>query len=124
MQVIFQIDFHDKNLDVELFNYLNEQPLSKEDLLFADTFIKGLLENQEKIDKTIINHLKGWTLSRLNKIDLAILRVATYEILYVEDIPFKVSINEALELAKEYSEEESRKFINGVLDSVINKAKL
>ena len=78
----------------------------------------------EIIDKKIAENLKGWTLERLSKIDLAILRLACYEIIFLEDIPKNVSINEGIELAKKYSDDESRKFINGLLDSIsqdINK---
>lgn len=89
---------------------------------YMESLLKGALEKQEEIDKKIEeNSKKAWKLSRLPKVDLSILRVALYEILYMEDIPEKVSINEAVELAKKYSTEESSKFINGLLGGVVKK---
>jgi N utilization substance protein B len=69
----------------------------------------------------INKHAKGWTISRMARIDVAILRVAVYEILYREDIPFSVSVNEAVELAKKYSHDGAGSFINGILASIISE---
>ena len=69
--------------------------------------------------KNILKNLKNWTIDRIFKIDLAILRLAIYEILYMEDIPVKVSVNEAVELAKEYGNNDSKSFVNGLLAKVI-----
>ena len=72
------------------------------------------------IDEAISAHLKkGWPISRLNKTDLILMRIAVYEIKFVEEVPNKVSLNEALELSKEFSDETSRRFINGVLSNLI-----
>lgn len=81
------------------------------------------IENKEKIDGFIDKYAKGWKLDRIAKVDLSILRVAITEILFREDIPFKVSINEAVELSKRYSDEESSSFINGLLGSVLDETK-
>ena len=89
------------------------------DMGFIIRILKGVEENKEIIDKEIEKYLVNWKLSRLSKIDLTILRICTYEIMFEEDIPNNVSVNEAIELAKKYSEEKSASFINGVIDKII-----
>lgn len=86
---------------------------------YVTLVVDGVKARQEELDKHISAHLKGWTVSRIAKTDLVILRLAIFEMVYIEDIPAKVSLNEALELAKEFSDDESRRFINGVLSSVM-----
>ena len=78
-----------------------------------------ILSNLENIDKVILSKLKNWTMQRISKIDLAILRLAIYELLYIHDIPEKVTANEAVELAKTYGSNDSKSFVNGVLAKVI-----
>ena len=81
-----------------------------------------ILEKKDEIDEIISNNLKDWKLERLSKMDRQILRISAYEILY-SDIPYKVSINEAVELSKKYSEkDESYKFINGVLQGIVENS--
>ena len=75
-------------------------------------------ENKEKLDSLIESQLVKWKLNRISKVNLSILRISTYEILFAEDVPGKVSINEAIELCKKYSDNKSVSFINGVLDKV------
>ena len=82
---------------------------------------EGVITNLEVIDQKIGENLNGWNVSRLAKPTLAILRVCVYEMLYCDDIPFNVSINEAIELAKKYDDDKAPKFINGVLNSVSEK---
>ncbi len=77
-------------------------------------------ENLEVIDRYIEDNLKGWKIDRLAKVDLSTLRIAIYEILYREDIPVEVSVNEAIEIVKKYSDVKAYKFINGVLGGVIS----
>ncbi len=85
---------------------------------FAEELIAGTLENLQRIDETISDAAKNWSLDRIARCDLAILRLAIYELFFRKDIPPVVSINEAIDLAKIYSTEESHKFVNGVLDTV------
>ena len=85
---------------------------------YAIRLIKTFIENREKIDAQIKKHSKGWSVERLVKMDRDILRIAITEILCFEDVPISVSINEAVELAKKYSCNESSKFINGILGQV------
>lgn len=83
--------------------------------------VNGIEEHQEKILKDIETNLKEeWKLSRISKMDLTILKLAIYEIKYT-DVPYKVSINEAVELAKKYGEDKSKKFVNGILASVVKE---
>ena len=87
---------------------------------YLTALVKGVLDNQSEIDGIISSYLKkGWSLPRLNKTDLLILRVAVYEIKYVDDVPSKVALNEALQLAKEFSDEKSKRFINGILANLV-----
>ncbi|MDY6065016.1 MAG: transcription antitermination factor NusB [Finegoldia sp.] len=79
-----------------------------------------VVNNLDEIDKTIEENSNDWKIGRINNLDISILRLAIGEILYLDAIPDKVSINEAVELAKEYSTEKSSKFINGVLGSVLS----
>ena len=90
---------------------MNEE-LNKDDITYINDVVSGVQKNLESLDSKIKEHLKGWTMERICKTDLAILRLAIYEILYREDIPYKVSVNEAIELAKLFSEDGSPSFIN------------
>ena len=86
---------------------------------FALQCAKGVEDNLEEIDKIISDHLSAkWKLNRISKVSLSILRLAVYEMKYVEDIPTNVTINEAVELSKKFSGEEEYKFVNGILGAV------
>ena len=78
----------------------------------------GISENLPDIDKLIEEHSSGWSLSRISKVSLAIMRVSVYEMTMRNDIPYTVSINEAVELAKKYDDDKSPKFINGILNAI------
>lgn len=90
-------------------------------LKYAGEVVKNLQENKENIDSLINKYAKNWTINRMAKVDLAILRLSLCEILYISEIPTKVSINEAVELSKLYCDEKSPKFINGILGSVVSE---
>lgn len=85
---------------------------------FAEQLAYGAEEHQEELDQVIAGHLRGWSFRRLSKVALALLRLAVYELLFEEDIPTSVSINEAVELAKTYGGQGDASYINGVLGSV------
>lgn len=89
------------------------------DMDYIKRIIKGVEENKEIIDFELEKYLVKWKISRISKIDLTIMRICTYEIMFESDIPDNVSINEAVELAKVYSDEKSGAFINGVLDKIL-----
>lgn len=86
--------------------------------LFAEPLIRGTLQHRDAIDGTIMQHVKNWELHRIAAVDRNILRLAIYEMLHREDIPPVVSINEAVDIAKKFSTEDSGKFVNGILDKV------
>lgn len=79
----------------------------------------GVFERQEEIDAIISKNLTGWTINRISKISLAVLRLAIFEIMYMDDIPDAVSVDEAVELCKTYSTQEDAAFVNGVLGTVV-----
>jgi N utilization substance protein B len=103
------------------FSWLGEESsaIADEDLnIFARLIVSGTMENLEAVDSAIRRHLEHWTFERLKKVDLAILRTAVYSLLYQTEIAARITIDEAIEIAKEYGAEDSYRFINGVLDAV------
>lgn len=92
-----------------------------ETLLFARLLIQGALENLPRIDAIIKEQLENWDFSRLNKVDLALLRMSVYCLLYQRDIPPTVTIDEAVDISKTYGTADSYRFVNGVLDGVRKK---
>jgi len=133
IQFLYSTDFNkNENLEEMLEGFLeagednNEDKfqniLQDNDTKFAEEIIKGTIENIQHIDKLIESNTTGWTKERIAKVDLAILRLALYEIQFRDDIPDNVAINEAIELAKKYSTAESGGFINGVLGKIIREA--
>lgn len=119
MKLLFQMqsreDYGQENIEVFLNNFVFDE---NEQVYIEDAIYK-VIENLDHIDQYIESHLEGWSIYRLAKVDLAVLRIAIYEILYRDDIPVEVSINEAIEIAKKYSKEDSFKFINGVLGGFV-----
>lgn len=117
MQVIFQMDAQGN------FDYNNLQPISENEKAFkkqksADVLI-ALSDNLHEIDNIISKNIENWTIDRLPKTELAILRNAVTEIIYIDSIPVKVSINEAIRMAKKYGDEKSYAFINSVLSKIV-----
>ena len=96
-------------------------PRSEEAEQFANMLVRGVLENQEEIDNKIQASSTNWRLNRMAAVDRNILRLAVSELLYLTEIPKRVSINEAIELGKQFGSEDSRAFINGVLDNISKK---
>jgi N utilization substance protein B len=86
--------------------------------VFADKLIRGVIERRDELDKRIMQHAQNWELHRMAIVDRNILRLAVYEMLYREDIPPVVSINEAVDIAKRFSTQDSGKFVNGLLDKI------
>jgi transcription antitermination factor NusB len=119
LQLLFQLDITGDRLSDELINDfwegIKEDNEVKE---FASSIVKGSIEHLEAIDSLIEDVTEHWQLERMAVIDRNILRAATYELLYRHDIPPSVAINEAIELAKKYSTEDSSRFINGILDRI------
>ena len=116
MVILYQIDFYRKEkIEYNLEDVFHEN--LEMDNKYVKDIVNGVLENQEKIDEIITKYLDNWDLDRLGKTDKAILRLGTYEMLYY-DTPKVVVINEAVELAKKYSDDKIVKLINAVLDKI------
>ena len=90
---------------------------------FTKACVEGVLSNRDEIDAIIEKHSSGWKRNRLSVVTAAVLQLATYEMLYRDDIPLNVSLNEAIELSKKYDDEKARAFVNGVLNAIADEAK-
>lgn len=122
-KLLYEMQFKQEEVDVEevVITYLEnfpEENVSDNDKAFILSEVKGVCQTKESLDEEIAGAVKGWSLGRISKVDLAILRLAVYEIRCVPEIPVSVSINEAVELAKKYSQSAARSFINGILGSI------
>ena len=116
---VFKILFQVENTDLDYRELLEFEVDDVSGSAYVTRTLDDIFAKKEQIDEIISNNLKGWKLERLSKMDRQILRISTYEILFT-DIPYKVSINEAVELSKKYSEkDDSYKFINGVLKGIV-----
>lgn len=124
-QSIYGFDMN-PNLGDEILSFLWIDPdrrknLDDSTISFAQLLASGVIDHLSEIDDTIKNQLKRWDFSRLNKVDLAILRVSVYAILFQNDIPTTVTIDEAIDIAKEFGTDDSYKFVNGVLDGIVKR---
>lgn len=121
-KLLYSLEIQKSSNDEEIDLFVeNNGILNDEDKKYVKEMAHGIIENNEKISEEIANNLKkDWSIERISKIDLALLKLAIYEIKYKE-IPFKVAINEAVELAKKYGEDQSPSFINGVLANVVKE---
>jgi N utilization substance protein B len=100
-----------------------DEPLPTAAKLFAETLVKGVVEYRSVIDCEIREVAKNWSLERMTTVDLSLLRIGAYELLYQPDIPVRVTLNEAIEIAKRYGTKDSPSFINGLLDKIAQKTK-
>jgi N utilization substance protein B len=117
LQILFQADFTKKNIDNKDFEvFWSDKKEGGNVKEFTEAIVRGTLEKLNEIDEMLERVAENWILKRMAAVDRNILRFAAYEILYRNDIPSAVTINEAIEIAKKYSSTESAPFINGVLD--------
>ena len=117
-QEAVQIAIHEAEHDNETeLNFSGD----KIDPLYIVELVEGTYSNKVRIDELLEEYLKGWAMDRLSRIDRGVLRLAVYEMLYRDDVPPKVVVNEAIDLAKHYGTEESGKFVNGVLGKMIKE---
>lgn len=121
LQILFQLDSSQENLEEALktFWFLHRHP--KEIKEFANRLVEGTRENLKAIDEKIARYAEHWEMERMAGVDRNILRLGAYEILYCPDIPIKVSLNEAIELAKKFSTEKSSQFVNALLDKIAHE---
>lgn len=119
MELLFGMTLSKNTLEetIEYFIEEYEMKLGTIDIEYIKNILEVVEQNKETIDEKITSALVNWKLDRISKVNLTILRLAIAEMLYLEDVPEKVAINEALELTKTYSDEKSVSFVNGVLDN-------
>ena len=126
LQVLYQADLRGDSIDALLNDCWQREERGKRELdhlvkEFTAALVKGTLDNLEKIDSIISAYAENWELDRMAVIDRNVMRMASYEMLFLNDIPPKVSINEAVNLAKKYGDVDSGKFVNGILDKINKK---
>ena len=118
VRFLFQIEFQKVNIKEQVEDFLDSVEIEDYDKDYFLEIINGVINSLKEIDEIIESKAKGWTIDRMAKMDLPILRVAIYEMKHREDIPVGVSINEAVELAKKFGTDDSSRFINGLLGQV------
>ncbi|MGZ0086289.1 transcription antitermination factor NusB [Caldibacillus thermoamylovorans] len=114
LQALFQIDVGRIAPEEALANVIGEEEVDP----FLRRLVFGVVEHREEIDELLRANLEKWTLERVANVDRAILRMATYEMKYVDEVPVSVSLDEAVELAKKFGDGKSGSFVNGVLSKV------
>jgi N utilization substance protein B len=118
LQVLYQIDVTHREVG-EALNLLWDNFASDEEATdFCERLVRGVVEHSDEINRLIEKYAEHWKISRMNQIDRNVLRIAVYELLYCNDIPPKVTMNEAIDIGKKFGSEESGAFINGVLDGI------
>lgn len=134
LQILYQIDLTGAAPDEAADDYWTREDSAEtgaDELLsdrdpdvrsYATRLVRGAASHREDLDRTIERYAEHWEISRMAYVDRNILRLAAYELLYADDIPVKVAINEAVELAKKYGEPDSSKFVNGILDKIAKTA--
>ncbi|HZJ68456.1 MAG TPA: transcription antitermination factor NusB [Candidatus Eisenbacteria bacterium] len=115
---LYQLEIQNVNIQMQKEYFLAEYSIPDKQIEFFEKRIKGVYQNKDVLDKILEPYLVKWTLARLPRIDLSILRLALYEIQNEPDIPNNVAISEAVRLAKKYSGEESRSYINAILGNI------
>jgi len=134
LQSLYQIDIVNAGIQqvenfIDNYTYLDSIQEKDEDNFiekskeFAKELVKTVVDNREEIDNLIPKYLKNWRYDRILSIDRNILRLGVAELFFREDIPYKVTINEAIELAKKFGDKKSGSFVNGVLDSIVKNEK-
>lgn len=121
-KLIFESELNNESPDYLIEVMLEERPGSESNIGYIKTVYFGVLEKKDELDSMIEENLtSGWRLERISKVALAVLRLAVFEILYVEDVPEKVAINEAIEIDKKYDEPDNSAFVNGILGAIVKK---
>ncbi len=118
LQVLYQIDTSHQNVRDALDLFWKNFESLERSREFSERLVKGVWQYKDKIDSIVERYSENWRLTRISRVDRNILRLAIFELLYCNDIPSKVSINEAIDLGKKFGSEKSGSFINGILDSI------
>ena len=118
MQILFQHDIHGK-ASLPLEEFWREYSVSDESRTFAEQLVRGVVEHQRELDATIGKYATNWTVKRMPIVDRNILRAGLYELFWLDDVPAKVTMDEAIELAKSFGDADASKFVNAVLDKAL-----
>ncbi|MYF25435.1 MAG: transcription antitermination factor NusB [Nitrospira sp. SB0678_bin_10] len=118
LQILFQCDFHGST-EFWLEQFWTQRDASESVRTFTSELVTGVRTHQVELDGLIAAYARNWTVDRMPVVDRNILRQAMYELLWVPDVPAKVTVDEALELAKNFADDETRRFVNGILDQLI-----
>lgn len=121
VQSLFQVDMSGTDKE-EAINNVLEDDETKDD--FLEKLVFGTLENLDEIDQIFKSHLENWKIDRVGNVDRAVIRMAIYEMKFVEEIPINVSLNEAVDVAKSFGGEESGRFVNGVISKIAETLKV
>jgi len=118
LQFLYQVDLLGPDVLSDLLGFLRDEEPDTETARFAENLVRGTVERRDEVDVMIQAVAQNWRLERMAAIDRNVLRLGAFEMLFVPDVPPKVSINEAIELGKRYSTQNSGAFINGILDKI------
>lgn len=118
LQILFQYDIHGRP-GIWLEEFWKPLKDNQETRAFAERLVAGVREHQNELDALIGKYATNWKVSRMQIVDRNILRLGAYELLWLDEVPAKVTVNEAIELAKDFGDDEAAKFVNGILDKVL-----
>ncbi len=119
MKLLYQVQIQRDDIKEQLDMFMEENAITEDpDKQYLLDVVNGVVEKSAELDELIAHHAKDWSIQRMPKVDLAIMRLSCYEMKYRTDIPVNVSINEAVEMAKKYSGDQSKTFVNGVLGKI------
>lgn len=116
LQALYQIDLVKIEVQDAMDSVLNGEETDQ----YFETLVKGIVEHRDQLDELIVKNLENWTLERLATIDRNLLRIAVYEMIHSEDVPVSVAMNEVIEIAKKFGDDQSSGFVNAVLSKVKN----
>lgn len=125
MELLFSMEISKNSYEQTIESFIEnyEMDLKTIDLEYIKEVMKSVVDHKEEIDEIIKNSLINWTIERVSKVNLIIVRLAIAEMLYIDDVPEVVAINEAIELTKKYSDDKSVSFVNGALDKAFKNIK-
>jgi len=123
LSLLYQIEISKVDFHQALNSYFENYPQKQEVIDFFSLLVEGVITNISSIDSLIKKHVKNWEIERMAVIDRNILRMGCFELLFSDDIPPKVAINEAIELAKRFGDVDSPRFVNGILDTIYKMEK-
>ena len=121
VQILFQNEFNPMPVNKAFSYFWDENKIIEKEKTFAEKLINGVLDKKDELDKILSNYTNNWKTERLGSVDLIVMRIALFEILYCDDVPPIVAINEAVHFANDLSSFQSGKFVNGVLDSILHE---